>query len=911
MKLSRTLLLIATLGAFNACVVTSALAQAAASQPVDQSSATSTTKPADTKKHDSAQPTELKEVRVTGVLREQNLQKFSGTVQSLEATDLRGLGVNNSLKKIQVLVPGLNIANQEGNVEIYLRGVGSANSTELGDPAVSPYLNGNYIARPRGMGLNFYDLQTVEIHKGPQGTSSGRNALGGTLNIITKKPELGVFGGYGQVEVGNRNAIGTEAAVNIPLTQNSALRISEYTNKINSDFNNAGQDKSVTPAGRRAEQDARISFLAKPTEKLSILLVGDTGHEGGTGYPGANIYSATQAGFTDPSKLDLRNVVFRGEQGALDNHIWGFAANIDYDFGPFTLKYAGSYRNVNFQQTNAEADGIAWPGRNLDAFSASNPGGEIYNNYGNVYWQTQSKAQTQQILLQSPDDDRLKWTVGAFYSNERQKAGYLSSNDLASPGACCYSGGEYTMPYVRSNSAAIFADGTFSVSDTFRVLGGVRFTDESKERRGLGGNIAILPGGQDLAAGNDYACCFAVRLGSPGFRPALLDRPSFNVTNLSREQQAQFLQETGKYYGSADTLAQQLGGVADGSKPNGTCVDNPSTNGNGNLSCPPNGQNSFLNLTLPIAQYGHTSANYLDGRVGFEADLAPQHMIYGTITTGHKAGGFNDTIDTDKAALTYKPELLVSYEVGSKNQFELMGRQSTLNVSAFLYNWNNQVFQSLLTTAFNPDGTASGYSLLSRNLGKSRVYGVELQDSMLFDHGFLLGVNALYLHTEILDGVVGDSRSQNYGAGGISSNIDLSGNRLALASKLSASAHLQQYVNLDSGSEWDWQVLLAYRSSYYLTPYNNLPVTFLKNTQGDVDRVSSAAAAGFPDKQAGFYSVNLGAGYSPESDVWRLEAYVSNVFNKTVSQKEIAGSGVNIRFLNEARTYGMRLHVKF
>lgn len=95
------------------------------------------------------------------------------------------------------------------------------------------------------------------------------------------------------------------------------------------------------------------------------------------------------------------------------------------------------------------------------------------------------------------------------------------------------------------------------------------------------------------------------------------------------------------------------------------------------------------------------------------------------------------------------------------------------------------------------------------------------------------------------------------------------------------------------------------------TPYNNLPVTFLLNTQGDVDRVSSAAAAGFPDRQAGYYQVNLGAGYSPDGDLWRLEGYVSNVFDKTVSQKEIAGSGVNIRFLNEARTCGMRISMKF
>lgn len=911
MKSTRALLLLrVALGLLGASMIASVGAQSAPTQGAAGQTSIPPA-PAKVKKQNPQAATALKPVIVTGVLRQQNLQKFAGTVSSLDAEDIRGIGINNSFKKIQVMVPGLNISNQEGNVEIYLRGVGSSNSTELGSPAVAPYLNGNYISRARGLGLFFYDLQNVEVHEGPQGTGSGRNALGGTINIVSKKPELGKLGGYGQIEYGNRNQRGTEAAINIPLTATQAIRLATYTQDIGSDFKNAGIDKRLTPAGVRAEKDARLSYLNKPNDKLSILLVADAGHEGGTGYPGANIYSATQAGFTDPSKLNLRNVVFRGQQGKLDNHIWGFSSNVDYDFGPFTLKYNGAYRSVNFQQTNAEADGIVWPGRNIQPFSSLNPGGEQYDNYGNVYWRTISKAQTHQILLQSPADDRLAWTVGGFYSNERQQSAFASFNDLSAPGACCYTGSEYTMPYVRDKSAAVFADGTFKVTHAFRLLGGIRYTTENLIRRGLGGNLAILPGGVDLAAGNNYACCFAVRIGSPGFFPALLNRPNTDVSGLTtKAQQALFLEQTAATYGSGDNLLQILNGVVDGSKPNGTCVNTPASNGNGNLSCPANGQNSFLNLTTPLAQYGHEADHFIDGRLGFQYDLSDNHMVYTTITTGHKAGGFNDTVKQGVAAITYKPEFLTSYEVGSKNQFEVMGKQSTLNVSGFLYNWRNQVFQSLYTTAFNPDGTAAGYSLLSQNLGESQIYGVSLHDTMLFDHGFLLGVDALFLHTKILRGVVGDPRSQNYGAGGISSTINLAGNQLQYSSKFNLSAHLQQYINLNHG-EFDWQVLGMYRSAYYLTNFNQLPVTFLANTQGTIARVESSAQAGFPDRQPGYFQVNLGAGYSPDGDVWRVEAYCSNLFNKTVSQKEIAGSGINIRFLNDARTYGVRLHVNF
>lgn len=118
------------------------------------------------------------EIIVTANRREENSQDVSGVVQALGADQLRQDGIAE-LRQLQVAVPGLSIANQEGNVEIFIRGVGSANNTELGDPGAAPHLNGTYIPRPRGLGLMFYDLERVEVNKGPQGTLYGRNALAG------------------------------------------------------------------------------------------------------------------------------------------------------------------------------------------------------------------------------------------------------------------------------------------------------------------------------------------------------------------------------------------------------------------------------------------------------------------------------------------------------------------------------------------------------------------------------------------------------------------------------------------------------------------------------------------------------------------------------------------------------------
>jgi len=133
--------------------------------------------------------TELEEIIVTANRREQSIQDVSGVVQTLSAEQIREEGLTE-FRQLQQAIPGLSIGIQDGNTEIFIRGVGSSNNTELGDPSAAPHLNGVYIPRPRGLGGFFYDLERVEVNKGPQGTLYGRNGLGGTLNILTKRPDF-------------------------------------------------------------------------------------------------------------------------------------------------------------------------------------------------------------------------------------------------------------------------------------------------------------------------------------------------------------------------------------------------------------------------------------------------------------------------------------------------------------------------------------------------------------------------------------------------------------------------------------------------------------------------------------------------------------------------------------------------
>ena len=856
----------------------SAMAQDTASQEVPRSDDAAT----------------LDAVIVTVERREQDLQKYAGTAQAISGDDARALGINNELRNIQAVVPGLSMANQEGNLEIFIRGVGSANNTELGDPGAAPHINGAYIARPRGLGGMFYDVERVEINKGPQGTLRGRNALAGSLNIVTKRPDLEDFGGYAQLEAGNRGHQAGEFALNLPLGGWAALRFAGYKVEKDSAFRNVGADQSLEPAGSQNEKGGRVSFIYQPDDKLSVFAMADMGKEAGTGYPGANIYTAVcssdvscpdSPGFA-PDDLEMRDIVYRGPQGKLDSTNWGALANISYDFGPVVLEYNTSYRDVDYQQTNAQSSGIHWAGRDIS------PGAVDYDDFSTQYWQTLSKATTHEVRLSS-NEGRLRWTTGAFHFNEDQQVGYLS---LADKGRW-FSGTEFTMPDVNGRSTALFADGTFDVNDRTRVTAGLRRTREAKSRYGIGGNWAIgLPG-----VGGD----FATRLGTEGFVPALIKRPNFDVTGLaSQADMARFLLEGVLYHGARDTLLEQIGGVANGG--DFGCVDRPDIGGD-TVDCP---YQPWVQVNgIPAQQFGESRFDFTDWRAGIEFDIDDRHLVYATVTTGHKAGGFNDVFQTSPLPETFRPESIKAYEIGSKMSHRWFGRPGNFNVSAFYYDYTDQVFQDLTVISLNPQGEPAGYSLVNRNIGRSAIFGIEAESVTRFGSGFMLHVNALALDSEIKEGVVGDARSQNYDFGGITSLIDLTGNQLPLASRFTGNVRLQHTRELPFGT-LDWQILASYRSAYYLTQFNERDVVFV-DADGTPVRQESAAEAGFPDRQRGEVTLNAGIGLNSLDGRWRYELYGSNLLDNDVSQKALVGSRLNIRFLNDARAYGLRVRYQF
>ena len=169
----------------------------------------------------------IEEMVVTSTKRETNLLETALAVTALSQGQLDREGVDN-LVDIENLVPNLQIglSPEDSGVQIAIRGLSSNNFTELGDPTVAIHFDGLYSPRPQGGLALLYDVERIEINRGPQGTLFGRNSTAGSINAISKKPVFGESNGSVSVEVGNFNQRNIKGWLNIPVNDAFAMRAS-------------------------------------------------------------------------------------------------------------------------------------------------------------------------------------------------------------------------------------------------------------------------------------------------------------------------------------------------------------------------------------------------------------------------------------------------------------------------------------------------------------------------------------------------------------------------------------------------------------------------------------------------------------------------------------------------------------
>jgi iron complex outermembrane recepter protein len=874
------------------------------------------------------EPAELAEVVVSVERVTQTLQSYAGTAVTATQAELDSLGATN-LVDLPSVLPGVEISNYEDNTNIYVRGIGSDANTELGDPAVAPHLDDVYVARPRGLQVAFFDIDRVEVNVGPQGTIRGRNALGGTINIVSKKPEFNKFDGYAQVGYGNYNEKEYRGALNLPVIDDiAAARISVYSSNHDPFVKNEGPLRSLTGWESQDDVGGRAHLLVKPLEQWSVLFTGDYLRSQGTGSRGVDFFQAAMAGINFANVSDPRKVNQVGFDPTQDTRHWGMSLNTTYKTDYLNVQYIGAYRSLHYISDHPSGGrDYAFPGD--DAISIQRgglaqpgtPEGQqylmerVYGNYSALDWDTTSKEHTHELRFTSPDSAaKLTWAAGLYYFKEHQDVflGIPQDYNTSIPYL------EFNQGSTNGESKSGYADMTYAVTDKWKITGGARYSNESKDRDGFNFIASLNTNG------------VAVRTGTPGFSfeglsRALRNPNVFNDGGNTLADVVALYRAGVASYGVNDTLQTFLaGGCVQASAFGGTCANYPGLQSAGGGA---------------TVQHGSNQDKFVDWRARTEYEFTDQNMAYALVALGHKAPSFNDTVDADPAHPGTKlitppvgPEKSMMVEVGSKNLFNVLEHPLVLNGSVYYVKYTDQVFSSQVGIAFlandipgqaacldNNPNTACPTVTLNQNVGKSRSMGFQLDSAYSLGHGLALAGTILYQNTRYLDGsVVVDGRRGGPAGFSGSPSVDLSGNELPRSPPLTLNMRLNQSFAVPGGMA-DWVISGTYKTRQFLTAFNGGPG---QNGSRDVAAVNAnglitaygAEELRLFDKVNGYFHLDLGLGYTHElsgDSSARVEFYMNNVTDEAHATQAGIDPNTQEFIFNPPRTYGVKLNVSF
>ncbi len=440
----------------------------------------------------TAQPDYGSDIIVTATRRETTLQSTPIAVSAFGQAQLDRQQVKD-VTDLARFVPSLQF-NQQGDqsaVLLTLRGIGNDSAyTEVADPEVAIYVDGIYSPRAQGASVLMYDMERVEVLRGPQGTLFGRNATVGALSLISAKPKLGEFGGNVEVVAGNYDRLGVRGAINIPVTDTLAFRVAFVTDRHDgyADFQPApdvpGINRSAfITTGKKYyaadQQSGRVSMLWQPSERFSWNLSAEGFLDNGapvigllqTPRPGTKRWSTLSdtAPDTDRYSVAVRSTM-----------------NYDVTDGIQLSYIAGWSRIGGSTQTDADAGALPPTGQ-VDADGNDLPLGAFGENRT---LSSRYDFQSHEVQLKSTGEQAIDWILGAYYSHEKNRIRFdIDQRNGYRDGTFSWAG-SFIQANRQIDSRAVFGQAVWHVSDALRVTGGLRYTSDKKEDIG-GRNVTF------------------------------------------------------------------------------------------------------------------------------------------------------------------------------------------------------------------------------------------------------------------------------------------------------------------------------------------------------------------------------------------------------------------------------------
>jgi iron complex outermembrane receptor protein len=396
----------------------------------------------------------LDEIVVTAEKREASLQDVPIAMTAVTGETLDNLAIDDVMD-LYVQTPGLSFSRAGGEAQVYIRGIGTDAFGVTIDPSVAIHLDGVYLGRPQ-MGLaQFLDVERVEILKGPQGTLYGRNATGGAINIISRKPS-DETDGYATLGIGSFERQELKLASNVAMSDGWGLRLAGRFLKDDG----FTDDLEVGGAEEVDDQDMRA---------LRATLTHDNGGRASVSV----IADYTEFTSGNRSSKPLDGLSFAVVNGALPQafgdtrndlptyHDWdtkGLTATIDFELSDrVSLTSVTGYRDYE------------------SAFFFNTDGTEV--EVTRSYFSYESDQISQEFRLSSTTDDALSWMVGAYYMDE-DKEGALGLGRNTHPS---FGQVSFIIPNVDETKAlAVFGEVSYQFADAWSGTLGLRYSDEEK-----------------------------------------------------------------------------------------------------------------------------------------------------------------------------------------------------------------------------------------------------------------------------------------------------------------------------------------------------------------------------------------------------------------------------------------------
>lgn len=773
----------------------------------------------------SAEPATLDEIIVTAQLRAQKTIEVPFALTAYSGQFLEDLGIQE-FEQLSAFVPGFLVQNQSpNNPGFVMRGITSDSGAATAEPRVSVFQDGVSISKSRGSYVELFDLERVEIAKGPQSTLYGRGALIGAVNLVQNRAQPGETEAYANIEAGNEDYRMVEGALNLPVGETGGLRLATRLKTRGGSVENllGGEDYNAIET-----KAVRLSGAWAPSDAMRFDVIGNyqNDHASGTSfksiaYEPADPNTGAVLGGKEPwegAALTPGGDFDGGKTLGLSREVWGVTglARINLN-SAWTLNSTTAYREFDNYET-FDADGVSLPiltaaeethGEqwSQDLRLGFDNGGRLTGFVGAGWFHEEgyqrAPAQFDERLVLAQLAGLLDGSPTAVGDNTLPLSVYptVARNVLTSM-LTPLGAGAYAAPITANldsnhietstnsselTSYDVFADATYAFTDKFEMSAGVRYTRDDKttgyassvdSRSALGALLAIQAGAIPAA----QVPAFLAAMANPAFAnlPASVF-PLFGLTSQPTANNGDF-----SYYDSED-----------------------------------DGVTWRVTARYELTDDTNLYANYARGR-------RPEVIS----ASGPSAPG---------GAARFSPvdaETVDSYEIGAKSA--LLDGRLRVDGAVFMYNYEN--FQTTIQ---------QGTQFITTNAGEAKSYGFEGQANFAVASMLDLFATYAYNHSRFENGIY-------------------DGNQFRLSPDNAASIGATWRLPV-TGGEIEVQPTYTWQSKVFFSDDNDIPALQTANFVADLIQDEYQDAYGL---------LNLRIRYTPDSTNWGVEAFGENILDE-------------------------------